>query len=42
LGGAILQITLKHERFVQNLDSRALSVTALGRRQLQARFGLQL
>ena len=41
LGGAILQIALKHEWFVQNLDSRALSVTALGRRQLQARFGLQ-
>jgi DNA-binding transcriptional ArsR family regulator len=42
LGGAILQIALKQEWFVQNLDSRALSVTALGRRQLQARFGLQL
>ena len=41
LGGAILQIALKLEWFVQNLDSRALSVTALGRRQLQARFGLQ-
>jgi DNA-binding transcriptional ArsR family regulator len=42
LGGAILQIALKQEWFVQNLDSRALCVTALGRRQLQARFGLQL
>jgi hypothetical protein len=42
LGGAILQIALKHEWFVQDLDSRALSITALGRRQLQARFGLQI
>jgi DNA-binding transcriptional ArsR family regulator len=42
LGGAILQIALKHEWFIQALDSRALSVTALGRRQLQARFGLQI
>ena len=42
LGGAILQVALKHEWFIQALDSRALSVTALGRRQLQARFGLQI
>jgi DNA-binding transcriptional ArsR family regulator len=42
LGGAILQVALKHEWFVQDLDSRALSVTALGRRQLQARFGVQV
>ena len=41
LGGAILQIALKLELLVQNLDSRALIVTAVGRRQLQARFGLQ-
>jgi DNA-binding transcriptional ArsR family regulator len=42
LGCAILQATLKQEWFVQNLDSRALTLTALGRRQMQARFGLQL
>ena len=42
LGGAILQVALKHEWFIQALDSRALSITALGRRQLQARFGLQI
>jgi DNA-binding transcriptional ArsR family regulator len=40
LGGAILQMALKNAWLVQNLDSRALSLTALGRRQMQARFGL--
>lgn len=40
LGGAILQVALKNEWLVQNLDSRALTLTALGRRQMQARFGL--
>jgi DNA-binding transcriptional ArsR family regulator len=40
LGGAILQAALKHEWFVQDLDSRALSLTAVGRRQMQARFGI--
>jgi DNA-binding transcriptional ArsR family regulator len=42
LGCAILQTALKNEWFVQDLDSRALSLTALGRRQMQSRFGLQL
>ena len=42
LGCAILQAALKQEWFVQNLDSRALTLTALGRRQIQARFGLEL
>jgi DNA-binding transcriptional ArsR family regulator len=42
LGCAILQAALKSEWFVQDLDSRALSLTSLGRRQMQARFGLQL
>ncbi len=40
LGAAILQMALKNAWLVQNLDSRELSLTALGRRQLQARFGL--
>ena len=40
LGGAILQVAVKNEWLVQNLDSRALTLTALGRRQMQARFGL--
>jgi DNA-binding transcriptional ArsR family regulator len=42
LGGAILQAALKQKWFVQDLDSRALTVTALGRRQLTSRFGLQI
>jgi hypothetical protein len=42
LGCAILQSALKQEWFVQNLDSRALTLTALGRRQMQARFGLEI
>jgi DNA-binding transcriptional ArsR family regulator len=42
LGCALLQAALKQEWFVQNLDSRALTLTVVGRRQMQARFGLQL
>ena len=42
LGCAILQAALKQEWFVQNLDSRALTLTALGRRQMQARFGIDI
>lgn len=42
LGCAILQAALRQEWFVQNLDSRALTLTAVGRRQMLARFGLQL
>jgi hypothetical protein len=33
-------MALTNEWLVQSLDSRELSLTALGRRQLQARFGL--
>jgi hypothetical protein len=42
LGNAILQVALKQQWFVQDLDSRALTLTAVGRRQMQARFGLKL
>jgi DNA-binding transcriptional ArsR family regulator len=42
LGSAILKTTLKHKWFTQDLDSRALRATALGRRQLEARFGIQI
>jgi DNA-binding transcriptional ArsR family regulator len=41
LGCAILKVALKQKWFHQDLDSRALRVTPLGRRQLQARFGLE-
>jgi hypothetical protein len=42
LGHAILQFALSQKWLVQDLDSRALTVTALGRRQMQARFGLKI
>jgi DNA-binding transcriptional ArsR family regulator len=42
LGYAILHSALKRQWLVQNLDSRALTLTALGRRQLQGRFGLKI
>jgi DNA-binding transcriptional ArsR family regulator len=42
LGNAILKTALKQKWFTQDLDSRALRVTALGRRQLEARFGIQI
>jgi len=40
LGHALLEIALKKKWFVRNLDSRALTLTAAGRRQLESRFGL--
>jgi DNA-binding transcriptional ArsR family regulator len=42
LGKAILDAALKHKWFLQDLDSRALRLTAIGRRQLQTRYGLQV
>jgi hypothetical protein len=41
LGAGLLTTTLKKRWVVQDLDSRALSVTAAGRRDMRARFGLQ-
>jgi DNA-binding transcriptional ArsR family regulator len=42
LGDALLRHMLGRKWFTRDLDSRALRPTALGRRELQARFGLQL
>jgi DNA-binding transcriptional ArsR family regulator len=42
LGAALLAVALKKRWVVRDLDSRVLSVTRTGRRDLQARFGLQL
>ncbi len=42
LGHALLQFTLKQQWFIQDLDSRALKLTPLGRRQMEARFGLKI
>jgi DNA-binding transcriptional ArsR family regulator len=42
LGAAVLKLAFKRKWLVQELDSRALHVTALGRRELQSRFGVQV
>ena len=42
LGAAVLQVILKKRWAMQDLDSRALSVTRLGRQELKARFGIQV
>jgi DNA-binding transcriptional ArsR family regulator len=42
LGSAILTFALKRKWLTQHLDSRALDVTRLGRREMLAHFGLNL
>ena len=42
LGAAFLKISLKKRWLTPDLDSRVLAVTALGRREMLSRFGLQL
>jgi DNA-binding transcriptional ArsR family regulator len=42
LGAALLKIALKRRWVIQELDSRALDVTSLGRREMLSRFGVQL
>jgi DNA-binding transcriptional ArsR family regulator len=42
LGAALLKIALKRKWFEQELDSRALSVTRLGEREMKNRFGIRL
>lgn len=42
LGAALLELALKRKWLIPDLDSRALSVTNLGRREMLARFGLRL
>jgi len=42
LGAAMLKIALKKKWVTQDLDSRALSVTSFGRREMLNRFGLRL
>lgn len=41
LGAALLNVALKRKWILQDLDSRALGVTSLGRREMMNRFGLQ-
>ena len=42
LGAALLKTALKRKWVAQDLDSRALRVTGLGRREMLTRFGLPL
>ncbi len=42
LGAAIFRLALKRKWVLQDLDSRSLSVTSLGRREMLARFGLSV
>jgi len=41
LGAALLQIALKRNWVTQDLDSRALTLTATGRKEMTARFGMK-
>ncbi len=42
LGAAFLNAALKRKWLLQDLDSRSLSITSLGRRELRARFDISL
>jgi DNA-binding transcriptional ArsR family regulator len=42
LGAALLKVALKKKWVVHDLDSRALSVTSFGRREMLTRFGLHV
>ncbi|MGO4309711.1 ArsR/SmtB family transcription factor [Pseudomonas sp. KB_15] len=42
LGAALLQTALKRKWVTQDLDSRALGLTALGRKEIAGRFGVEL
>jgi DNA-binding transcriptional ArsR family regulator len=42
LGAALLKISLKKKWVTQDLDSRALRITSIGRREMRARFGLEV
>jgi DNA-binding transcriptional ArsR family regulator len=42
LGAALLNAALRRRWVAQDLDSRALDVTGLGRREMLSRFGLQV
>ncbi|MFZ0787698.1 MAG: helix-turn-helix transcriptional regulator [Candidatus Acidiferrales bacterium] len=41
VGAALLGVALKRKWVVQDLDSRALTVTTIGRREMLARFGVR-
>jgi DNA-binding transcriptional ArsR family regulator len=41
IGAAVLDAALRRRWVIQDLDSRALTVTKVGRREMAARFGIQ-
>jgi DNA-binding transcriptional ArsR family regulator len=42
LGAALLRLALRRKWFVQDLDSRALGITSLGRREMLTRFEIHI
>ncbi len=42
LGAALLKVALKRKWVIEDLDSRALGVTSVGRREMLSRFGVQV
>ncbi|HEY7791922.1 MAG TPA: helix-turn-helix transcriptional regulator [Vicinamibacterales bacterium] len=42
LAGAVLTLAVKRTWVVRDLDSRALDITSAGRRELRAKFGLEI
>jgi DNA-binding transcriptional ArsR family regulator len=42
LGAAVLEVAFRKKWLVRDLDSRALSITEAGRRELSARFGIRV
>jgi hypothetical protein len=42
LGAALLQAAIKRKWVTQDLDSRALALTAVGRKEFSSRFALEL
>jgi len=42
LGAALLQVALRRKWVTQELESRALGITSLGRREMLSRFGLRI
>jgi hypothetical protein len=42
LGAALLQTAIKRQWVTQDLDSRALALTAVGRKELSRRFAVEL
>ncbi len=42
MGAAVLKLALKRKWMVQEVGTRALSLTSFGRREMHTRFGLQL